>query len=198
MSTSFDLHACVRTIPPSTILIREGKVPDAVYILIRGRVRVMRQRQVEGWLAESYVPFGLEALQDAPSPVSYVTHPDQQVEVARVPVESFPALLAELPQAAIRMFFGMQAHGRALVAQMDDMRMRAEEVSRQWKVLSLIFEDLVAKTSDPGVSSLAEWIRKHPLNAGQKLSANDPAVAALPAPVRALLVRLSCGISTEG
>lgn len=191
MNKPFDLHAYVAAIQPSTILIREETVPDAVYLLIRGRVRLMRRRVVTGWITEGYAPFGLEALQGRRSVHACVSPADGQIEVARIPAGIFPEVVARLPQAAVRMFLALSARERTLVEAMEAAAEREDAVARQWKLLTRIFEDLAERGGVPDLAHVATWLKNHPFNQGPAISVTDPLVLGLPHPIRELLIRLS-------
>lgn len=79
-------------------VVREGETGDAMYLVVEGRVRVLRGGRELSTLGERE-PFGEMALLD-PAPRSATVRAETDVRLLRIGREDFEVILAERPAVA--------------------------------------------------------------------------------------------------
>ena len=122
-------RSAVRTLPEGTMLIRQGDVADALYAILRGRVKVTladangRECVLDIRTAGQYV--GEMMLDDAPRSASVITM--EPCEVAVIPRAEFKAVLMQNPEVALQVIRNLIRVARGHnVRTLEDVRSRSE------------------------------------------------------------------------
>jgi len=117
-----------RTLAPDTLVIREGDLPDSLFVILKGRVRVFLTDENGAELvlttkgAGEY--FGEMMLDDRPRSASVAAL--ERCELGVIPREQFTAFLSEHPEVALRLIRDLIRVGRGM-----NVRSREELSSRE-------------------------------------------------------------------
>ena len=117
-----------RTLAPDTLVIREGDLPDSLFVILKGRVRVFLTDENGAELvlttkgAGEY--FGEMMLDDRPRSASVAAL--ERSELGVIPREQFTAFLLEHPEVALRLIRDLIRVGRGM-----NVRSREELSSRE-------------------------------------------------------------------
>lgn len=144
-------RAALRSLPPDTLLIRQGDAPDALYAILRGKVKVfLADENGKECLLDMRGPgqyVGEMMLDDAPRAASVKT--TEPTEVAVIPRADFKSLVLQNPDVALQLIRNLirVARGHNLRT-LDDVRTRSE--------LQLYIEQLKA-TRAQDLPSVKRW-----------------------------------------
>jgi CRP/FNR family transcriptional regulator, cyclic AMP receptor protein len=112
----FAQHAVARTVPKSTVVVREGDRTDSLYIIVSGRVKiyVSDENDKEVVLSESGPGdyFGEMVLDEGPRSASVMTLEPTQFLV--VPREDFKEFVKKSPEFALNLILKLIRRVRAL------------------------------------------------------------------------------------
>lgn len=122
-------RSSVRTLPEGTMLIRQGDAADALYAILRGKVKVYltdpngKECVLDIRTAGQYV--GEMMLDDAPRSASVITM--EPCEVAVIPRAEFKAVLMQNPEVALQVIRNLIRVARGHnVRTLEDVRSRSE------------------------------------------------------------------------
>jgi len=144
-------RAALRSLPADTLLIRQGDAPDALYAILRGKVKVfLVDDNGKECLLDTRGPgqyVGEMMLDDAPRAASVKTI--EPTEVAVIPRADFKTLVLQNPDVALQLIRNLirVARGHNLRT-LDDVRTRSE--------LQLYIEQLKA-TRAQDLPSVKRW-----------------------------------------
>jgi CRP-like cAMP-binding protein len=126
---SLAARAALRSLPAETLLIRQGDAPDALYAILRGKVKVYlvdengKECVLDMRGPGQYV--GEMMLDDAPRAASVKAI--EPTEVAVIPRNDFKNLVLQNPQVALQVIRNLIRVARGHnVRTLDDVRTRAE------------------------------------------------------------------------
>jgi CRP/FNR family cyclic AMP-dependent transcriptional regulator len=121
-------RSSLRTLPPDALVVREGEHPDALYVVLKGRVRVFLTDEKGAELVLTTKGpgeyFGEMMLDDRPRSASVATL--ERTELGVIPREQFTAFLLEQPQVALRLIRDLIRVSRGM-----NVRSREELTSRE-------------------------------------------------------------------
>jgi CRP-like cAMP-binding protein len=117
-----------RTLAPDTLIIREGDLPDSLYVVLKGRVRIFLTDEKGAELVLTTKGpgeyFGEMMLDDRPRSASVAAL--ERCELGVIPREHFTAFLLEQPEVALRLIRDLIRVGRGM-----NVRSREELTSRE-------------------------------------------------------------------
>ena len=148
---SLAARAALRSVPAETMLMRQGDAPDALYAILRGKVKVfLVDDNGKECLLDTRGPgqyVGEMMLDDAPRAASVKTI--EPTEVAVIPRADFKTLVLQNPDVALQLIRNLirVARGHNLRT-LDDVRTRSE--------LQLYIEQLKA-TRAQDLPSVKRW-----------------------------------------
>ena len=148
---SLSARAALRSLPADTFLIRQGEAPDALYAILRGKVKVVLvDENGKECLLDTRGPgqyVGEMMLDDAPRAASVKTV--EPTEVAVIPRADFKTLVVQNPDVALQLIRNLIRVARGHnVRTLDDVRTRSE--------LQLYIEQLKAKRAED-LPSVKRW-----------------------------------------
>jgi CRP-like cAMP-binding protein len=141
-----------RSLAPDTLIVREGDLPDSLYVILKGRVRVFLTDEKGAELvlttkgAGEY--FGEMMLDDRPRSASVATL--ERCELGVIPRAQFTAFLLEQPEVALRLIRDLIRVGRGMnvrsreelssreklrryVAELEERNVRNDPTVRRWE-----------------------------------------------------------------
>jgi|SRR5688572_28837970 CRP/FNR family cyclic AMP-dependent transcriptional regulator len=117
-----------RTLAPDTLIVREGEHPDALYVILKGRVRIFLTDEKGAELVLTTKGpgeyFGEMMLDDRPRSASVAAL--ERCELGVIPREQFTAFMLEQPQVALRLIRDLIRVSRGM-----NVRSREELSSRE-------------------------------------------------------------------
>jgi CRP-like cAMP-binding protein len=117
-----------RTPGPDTLIVREGELPDSLYVILQGRVRVFLTDEKGAELVLTTKGpgeyFGEMMLDERPRSASVATL--ERCELGVIPREQFTGFLLEQPQVALRLIRDLIRVSRGM-----NVRSREELTSRE-------------------------------------------------------------------
>jgi len=121
-------RTALRTLAPDTLVIREGDLPDSLFVILKGRVRVyLTDENGAELVLTTKGPgeyFGEMMLDDRPRSASVAAL--ERCELGVIPREQFTAFLLEHPEVALRLIRDLIRVGRGM-----NVRSREELSSRE-------------------------------------------------------------------
>ena len=127
-------RALVRTLPADSVIFKEGDVPDALYVVLSGRVKIYLGEDGARELVLSHKGpgdyFGEMMLDDRPRSASVMTvEPSQFAVLSR---ELFTAFLLEHPRVALQIIRDLIRVGRGMnVRTRDTFRQNLQELEQR-------------------------------------------------------------------
>jgi CRP-like cAMP-binding protein len=117
-----------RSLAPDTLIVREGDLPDSLYVILKGRVRVFLTDEKGAELVLTTKGpgeyFGEMMLDDRPRSASVAAL--ERCELGIIPRAQFTAFLLEQPEVALRLIRDLIRVGRGM-----NVRSREELTSRE-------------------------------------------------------------------
>ena len=121
-------NSASRTLAADTLIIREGDLPDSLYVVLKGRVRIFLTDEKGAELVLTTKGpgeyFGEMMLDDRPRSASVAAL--ERCELGVIPREHFTAFLLEQPEVALRLIRDLIRVGRGM-----NVRSREELTSRE-------------------------------------------------------------------